>query len=453
MGCNSDPMARLFADTRPLRNGHFRRLWTANIVTVVGAQLTVVAVPAQIYADTGSSGFVGLAGLFGLVPLVVFGLYGGALADHFDKRRLLLATTLGLIVSSGAFFVQAAVGNTNVWLVLSIFAVQQGFFAVNQPTRTALLPQILGGAELLPAAASLNMTVAQAGAIAGPLVAGILIPFTGYPLLYLLDTLALTATLAAVWRLPSLPGMRARAGDGGPATRTTGDNQAAPGLRSVLVGLRYLAGHPIVLMSFVVDIIAMVFGLPRALFPELAHVSFGGPTSGGLAFALLFAAIPAGAVLGGVLSGWVSSVSRHGRATVLAIVVWGLAIVAFGAASGLAGGRPQPWLWPAVAALMVAGAADMVSAAFRQTTILTVATEDVRGRLQGVFLVVVAGGPRIADVLHGGAAEYAGAPAVTMAGGALVVLGVAVATLVAPAYWRFRASGGRSDGPSTVEGS
>ena len=466
VGCNSDPMARLFADTRPLRNGHFRRLWTANIVTVIGAQLTVVAVPAQIYADTGSSGFVGLAGLFGLVPLVVFGLYGGALADHFDKRRLLLTTTLGLIVSSGAFFVQAALGNTNVWLVLSIFAVQQGFFAVNQPTRTALLPQILGGAELLPAAASLNMTVAQAGAIAGPLVAGILIPFTGYPLLYLLDTLALTATLAAVWRLPSLPGMRASAaeaddramggageGAGGRATRTTGEHQAAPGLRSVLVGLRYLAGHPIVLMSFVVDIIAMVFGLPRALFPELAHVSFAGPTSGGLAFALLFAAIPAGAVLGGVLSGWVSSVSRHGRATVLAIVVWGLAIGAFGAASGLAGGRPQPWLWPAVAALMVAGAADMVSAAFRQTTILTVATEDVRGRLQGVFLVVVAGGPRIADVLHGGAAEYAGAPAVTMAGGALVVLGVAVATLAAPAYWRFRASGGRSDGPSTVEGS
>ena len=133
----------LLADTRPLRNIHFRRLWLANVVTVIGAQLTVVAVPAQIYAETGSSAYVGLAGVFGLVPLVVFGLYGGALADVFDRRTLLMVTTIGLIVTSGLFWLQAALGGINVWLLLSLFAVQQAFFAVNQPTRSAVLPKLL----------------------------------------------------------------------------------------------------------------------------------------------------------------------------------------------------------------------------------------------------------------------------------------------------------------------
>jgi len=180
----------LTADTRPLRVPDFRRLWTANIITVIGAQLTVVAVPAQIYADTGSSAYVGLTGVFGLVPLVVFGLYGGALADVFDRRSILVVTTLGLIVTSGLFAAQAFAGSTNVWLLLSLFSVQQAFFAVNQPTRAALLPKLLPD-ELLPAANSLNMTVFQAGAIAGPLVAGILIPFTGFAWLYAADTLCL----------------------------------------------------------------------------------------------------------------------------------------------------------------------------------------------------------------------------------------------------------------------
>lgn len=423
-------MARLLADTAPLRNEHFRRLWIANIVTVIGAQLTVVAVPAQIYADTGSSGFVGLAGLFGLVPLVAFGLYGGALADHFDKRILLLITTIGLIVTSALFALQAALDNLNVWLLLVLFAVQQAFFAINQPTRTALLPQILGGSALLPTASALNMTVMQAGAIAGPLVAGVLIPITGYTWLYVIDTVSLFATLWAVLRLPPLPSFV--------ATSATAA-RSAPGLASVLEGLRYLLGHPVVLMSFVVDIIAMVFGMPRALFPEIAHVSFGGPAVGGPAFALLYAAIPAGAVVGGVLSGWVSQVDRHGRATVVAIAVWGLGIAAFGVCAAMAGGSALPWLVLGLVGLAVAGAADMISAAFRQTILLSAASDDVRGRLQGVFIVVVAGGPRIADVVHGGAAELWNAPAVTAGGGLLVIVGVVVASLVVPVFWRHRA--------------
>ncbi|MDQ1105316.1 MFS transporter [Nocardioides zeae] len=412
----------LLADTRPLAVPAFRRLWIANIVTVVGAQLTVVAVPAQIYAMTGSSAYVGLTGVFGLVPLIVFGLWGGALADHMDRRLLLLVTTSGLIATSALFWVQAAAGWNDVWVLLGLFSVQQAFFAINQPTRTAILPKLVDS-SLLPAAASLNMTVMQAGAIAGPLVAGVLIPFTGFAWLYLADTVCLLATLAAVISLPSLP-----------VEGVTG----TPGLRSVIEGLTYLAGQPVLLMSFVVDVIAMLFGMPRALFPEIAHVSFGGPDEGGLAFALLFAAIPAGAVIGGVLSGWVTRIERQGLAVVLSIVVWGLAITGFGLAAGAADGSAGFWLAVAVLMLAVGGAADMASAAFRQTMLLAAASDQVRGRLQGVFIVVVAGGPRLADVAHGGAAAVVGASVAAAGGGVLTVVGVVVAALAVPAFVRYR---------------
>jgi MFS family permease len=411
------------ADTRPLRVPEFRRLWTANIVTMIGAQLTVVSVPAQIFALTRSSAYVGLTGVFGLVPLVVFGLYGGALADVFDRRRLLMISTCGLIATSALFWLQALLAVNSVWLVLVIFAVQQMFFAINQPTRSAVLPRIVP-AEQLPAANSLNMTVVQLGAIAGPLVGGALIPVLGFSWLYLTDTLFLFATLWAVVRLPPLP--------------PEGVTGGRPGLRSVLEGLTYLRGHPVLLMSFLVDIIAMVFGMPRALFPQIAHESFGGPIDGGLAFALLFAGIPAGAVLGGVFSGWVSRVSRQGLAVVVAIVVWGGAMVLFGVASGLAHGRAGTFLALALLGLVIGGAADMASAAFRSTMLQEAASDALCGRLQGVVIVVVAGGPRVADVVHGGAAALVGTGVAAAGGGVLVVVLVVVAALALPVFVRYR---------------
>src|SRR5699024_6352602 len=270
---------------RPLQVPEYRRLFNAQIITVIGAQLTIVTVPAQIYAITGSSAYVGLTGLFGLVPLVVFGLYGGSLADHFDRRRLLTLTTSGLIITSGLLCLQAALGNENVWLLLGIFSLQQACFAVNQPTRSAVLPRIMP-ARLLPAANALNMTVFTGGAIAGPLVGGALIPVLGFSWLYLVDTIFLFATLRAVLLLPPLP-VEAVAG-------------SSPGLRSAIDGFVYLGTQPVLLMSFVVDLIAMVCGMPRALIPEMADVNFGGPAGGGLAFAVLYAAMPAGSFLGGV---------------------------------------------------------------------------------------------------------------------------------------------------------
>jgi MFS family permease len=414
----------MLADTAPLANTPFRRLWTANIVTVIGAQLTVVAVPAQIYEITGSSAYVGLTGIFGLVPLVVFGLWGGALADVFDRRTLLRATTIGLIVTSAGFWLQAALGLGDVWVLLSLFAVQQAFFAVNQPTRSAVLPRLVP-LEQLPAANALNTTVMQAGAIAGPLVGGALIPVLGYSVLYLVDTITLFATLWAVVMLPAMP--------------IEGSLGAAPGMRAVLDGFGYLRGHPLLLMSFVVDIIAMVFGMPRALFPEVAHQSFHGPSEGGLAFALLFAGIPAGAVLGGIFSGWISRVRRQGLAVVSCIVVWGLAMAAFGGAVGLAPQARGLMLWMAVLCLVVGGAADTASSSFRNSMLMSAATDAVRGRLQGVFIVVVAGGPRIADVVHGAGAAAIGTALTSAIGGVLVIVLVLAATAAVPTFLHYRA--------------
>ena len=411
----------MLADTTPLRNDSFRRLWIASIITVIGAQLTVVAVPAQIYAITGSSAYVGLTGLFGLVPLVVFGLWGGALADHVDRRTLLLITTVGLILTSGCFWLQAALGSTYVWLLLGLFAVQQAFFAINSPTRTAILPRLLP-AEQLPAANALNMTVMTAGAIAGPLVGGMLIPVIGLSWLYLIDTVTLLATLGAVLALAAMP-VENRVG--------------SPGLKSIVEGVTYLRGHVVVLVGFVLDVVAMFFGMPRALFPELAHTAFGDPPGGGLAFAWLFAGIPLGSMLGGVFSGWYSRVTRQGIAVIASIVVWGVGIAGFGVASWLAPAWRLPMLLVAITMLAVAGAADIASASFRQSMLLEATDDSVRGRVQGAFLVVVVGGPRLADVAHGLVAEPLGAAPTATLGGVLVVLVVLLVAWRVPAFRRY----------------
>ncbi|MBY6567287.1 MFS transporter, partial [Rhodococcus sp. BP-154] len=211
------------------------------------------------------------------------------------------------------------------------------------------------------------------------------------------------------------------------------------GLRSVVEGFTYLATQKVLLASFVVDIIAMVFGMPRALFPQIAHDTFGDPASGGLVLGLLFAALSAGAVLGGVFSGWLPRVERQGLAVIVCIVVWGLAMVGFGVSVGMAtSGGVSVALWIALAFLALGGGADMISAAFRSTMLQQVATDDMRGRLQGVFIVVVAGGPRIGDVLHGASAAMVGTAAAAAGGGVLVVVGVVIAAVALPAFIRYR---------------
>jgi len=417
----------ILADTRPLQVPAYRRLWIANIATMIGAQLTVVAVPAQIYSLTGSSAYVGLTGLFGLVPLVIFGLYGGSIADSFDKRKVLVGSTVGMIVTALTFWGLTVAGNTNAWWLLAVFSLQQAFFAVNQPTRTAVFRSILP-LELLAAGSSLNMMLMQFGAIVGPLVAGALIPFIGYSWLYALDAALLIPTLGAVLALPALP--------------PKGDVQRA-GFRSIVDGLAYLRTQPVLMVAMLLDIIAMTFGMPRALYPEIAAVSFGEPGDGGIMLALLYSSMAAGAVLGGLLSGWVSRVVRQGLAVIVCIIAWGAAVVVAGGAVMLSPGAVTLWAWMVILMLVLGGAADMFSAALRTAILQQSAAEHVQGRIQGVYIIVVVGGPRMADVLHGWAAAPLGVGLTTLLGGALVIVGTLACAVLVPGFTNYLKPGPR----------
>jgi MFS family permease len=401
-------------DTRPLRRPAYRRLWSSTIVTSVGSQLTAVAVPKQIYDITGSSAWVGYASLAGLVPMVVFALWGGAVADTVDRRKLLLVTNCGIAVTSLLFWVQAVTGLDSVAVLMVLLAVQQALFGLNSPARNASIARLVPEEEL-PAANALGSTVMQTGLVAGPLLAGALIPVIGLPELYLIDAVALCATVWAVLRLPPLPPL-------------TGADVRRAGMREIAAGFRYISGHKVLLLSFLADIIAMVFGMPRALFPQLAAETYA-PYGEGLALGLLFAAVPIGAVAGGLFSGTFSRARRHGWMVIGAVTAWGVAV----AGSGLSRN-----LWIAVAFLAAAGVADMVSMVFRGAILLSAATDEMRGRLQGVFTVVVAGGPRLADVLHGTTGSAFG-PRTAVAGGGLLVVALMLALAAAvPALRRYR---------------
>ncbi|MFF5860599.1 MFS transporter [Streptomyces sp. NPDC012751] len=401
-------------DTRPLRIPAYRRLWSSTIVTAVGSQLTAVAVPKQIYDITHSSAWVGYASLAGLVPMVAFALWGGAVADTVDRRKLLLVTNTGIAVTSLLFWAQAVTGLDSVAVLMVLLALQQAFFGLNSPARTASIARLVP-AEQLPAANALGSTVMQTGLVAGPLLAGALIPVIGLPELYLVDALALCVTVWAVYRLPAL----APLGQG--AARRAG-------VREIAAGFRYISRHKVLLLSFLADIIAMVFGMPRALFPQLAAETYGS-WGAGFALGVLFAGIPVGAVLGGLFSGVFSRARRHGWMVIGAVVAWGVAIAGFGLSGNL---------WVAVAFLAAAGVADMVSMVFRGAILLSAATDEMRGRMQGVFTVVVAGGPRLADVLHGTAGAAFGPRAAVAGGGALVVVLMLVLAGAVPALRRYR---------------
>ncbi|MEJ2853827.1 MULTISPECIES: MFS transporter [unclassified Saccharothrix] len=415
-------LGKVAIDTRPLKVVAYRRLWLSNVVTAVGSQLTAVAVPKQVYDITGSSGWVGIAAGVALVPLLVFGLWGGAVADVVDRRKLLVVTNIGIAVTSVLLWLQAAFDVRSVWLVIALLGLQQVFFAANAPARAASVARLVP-ADMLPAAAALSSTVMTFGGVFGPMLAGALMPVIGLPTLYLVDSIALTATIWAVWKLPPLPPL-----DG--VTRRAG-------LKDVVDGFRYLAVQKVLLASFLLDIIAMVFGMPRALFPEMAEVTYGDPPGGGLALGWLFAAIPLGAMLCGLVSGWTSRVHRHGVGVVLAVIAWGVAMIGFGFSDAL---------WLAVVFLAIGGAADMVSMVFRSAILQSAASDEMRGRMQGVFIVVVAGGPRLADLLHGTTGAVVGPGVATAFGGVAVVVATVVAVFAIPAVWRYRFT----DSPATI---
>jgi MFS family permease len=406
-------------DIRPLRVVAYRRMWVGNGVSFFGFQFTSVAVPVQMYAITHSSAWVGLLGIAGLVPLLIFGLWGGAAADVVDRRRLLLASSTLTWLSTVGLLAQALAGVRSGVLLLALTAVQSAGFAVSSPARQAIIPRIVP-MHMVPAANTLGYTTTTAGGVLGPLSAGLIFAAystgTGVIVAYAVDVVLFTVTFWATYRLPPIP----------PEVHGEGAERPTAGLRGIADGLRFLATKPVLLLSFAVDIIAMVFAMPRALFPEVAQTRFGG----GAAVGWLFSAIALGSVVGGLTSGWIGRVQRQGLALVVAVVAWGVAV-------GFAGLAPSLWLM--VLLLAVGGAADLVSAVYRQSILQTYAPDRLRGRLQGVFTVVVAGGPRLGDLRAGATAEVTGATA-SWVGGGFVAAGLTVVlAAVFPALVRYRA--------------
>lgn len=392
----SHAVPKLLIDLTPLREvPAYRRLFTAVSISNLGQQMTSVAVGIQVYQLTHSSFAVGLVGLFQLIPLIVLGLFGGAMSDSYDRRRIGMFSAMGLAASSVILLMLALVESTQVWPLYLTVALSSSFFAVGNPARQSIIPRIVPN-QILPAANSLSMLSWNIGFTLGPLLGGVLIGVTGkVSTAYFVDVLAYLVMVWAMWALPSLPPLA-----GAPSR---------PGLASVKVGLDFLRGKRNLQMSFYVDIVAMVFGMPRALFPAIAAHWYGDSMGSTAARVGLLTAAPAlGAALSAIFSGPLMRSYRHGAAIIWAIVGWGLAIAAFGMTRNL---------WLGITFLAIAGAADNVSALYRTIMLQAAVPDEFRGRLQGVFTVVVAGGPRLGDFEAGAVAAVGGEAFSVISGG------------------------------------
>ncbi len=403
----------ILLDLTPLRvSPAYRRLFAGFTLAGIGSQLTIVAIGLQVYELTGSSFSVGLVGLFALVPIIIMGLYGGALIDAHDRRTVGLVASAVMWVSGILTALQALLGNTNPLVLYLLVAVNSAGFAVVSPARSAIYPRLLER-ELLPAANALGVFAFNVALTVGPLMAGFLVSGGGYTLAYSVDVVLFTSALWGLFRLPPIR----------PEPHPRGLSAGRAGLASVLDGLRFLGTRPNVRMTFLADFCAMILAMPRALFPAVAALAFGG---GARTVGFMAAAIAAGSIVAMLFSGRLGHLRRQGLAVVVCVALWGVSVFGFGMAVGSAGNglTRTSALWVGALFLACAGAADSVSAVFR-TTILQAATPDhLRGRLQGVFIVVVAGGPRLGDLVAGSVATAYSEALAAIAGGIACVLAV-----------------------------
>ena len=403
-------------DITPLRRSRdYRALVSGLGVSVLGNQLTTVAVPFQVYAITRSSLMVGLVSLTQLFPLIFGSLLGGSLVDAVDRRRLLLVVE-GICACCSAGLALNADFGPALWPLFLLPAITASQSGIDSSARNAMLPGLVG-MELLPASNAIFQSLFQTGAIVGPAVAGLLLAGAGVHVIYWIDVASYLVAMAAVLTMSPQPP---------PAPGTPGGGATRPGWRSTLEGLRFVRRSQPVLGAYVIDVNAMVFGMPRALFPALAATVFGG---GATTVGLLYAAPGAGALVGALTTGWVGRVRRQGLAVICAVLVWGAAIAGFGVAH---------WLPLALALLAVAGWADVLSAVFRNTIIQFAGPDGMRGRLMGVQMAVVAGGPRLGDLEAGAVATAFGDTASVVSGGLACIAGALAIARAVPGFTKLR---------------
>ncbi len=399
----------LLVDTTPLRvSRDFRLLWSGQAVSFVGTTVTMAALPYQVFQETRSSLAVGLLGVVQLVPLLVFSLLGGALADSLDKRRLLLGVNIVSLGCAAALAANASLDEPQVWLLFVLGAISSGILAVSYPTSRSLLPLLLEE-RLRPAGYALQSTYGSFGMMAGPALGGALIAAFGLTAAYLVDVVTYVVALAVFSRLA-------------PSPPVAGASRASTA--SILEGLRFLRGHSVIMSIFAIDLLAMVFGMPRALFPAFSERLGGGATL----YGLLLSAVAAGAFLASLGSGWTGRVERQGRAVIVAVAVWGTAVAVAGLVRA-----PVPVLL----LLVVAGAADMISGVFRSAVAADVTPDELRGRVSGVEIAVYAGGPVLGDVEAGVVGGLVGVPFAIVSGGLACVAGAAAFALFVPSFFGY----------------
>jgi MFS family permease len=401
----------LAIDTRSLRESRpFRRLFIGQLISLIGRQITLVAVPFQVYALTRSPLAVGMLGLVQAVPLIAGSLAGGAIADRFDRRRVLLVTQIGLAMTSLLLAIGAFIGNPPLLAIYAVVGVAALVGSVDAPTRTAIIPNIVG-LERLPGALSLNIVLFETALIAGPALGGLVIAHLGLPEAYSIDVLTFSAALIAVALLP-------------PQGRSSAERERP--VAAIMRGLSFARHQPVILGGFAMDLAAMIFGLPRAVFPVLAATTFHAGAQG---LGLLYSAPGVGAVVAALASGQVTRSRRLGRIIVIAIIAWGVAIIAFGFTQSL---------WVALILLAVAGGADSFSAVCRNTIMQRIAPDELRGRLTSLYFMVVTGGPNLGDVETGIVANAFGPEVAIVTGGVLCLAGLGAAAAAFPSVWRYR---------------
>jgi MFS family permease len=397
---------RVLIDTTPLRvSPDFRRLWIGQAVSFLGSTMTAAALPYQVFHQTHSSLAVGFLGVAQLGPLLVCAIVGGALADSIDKRVLLISVTVAAMVCSIGLAINSSLDHPQLWLLYLLGAAASGVLALTFPVLRSLLPLLLEEA-LRPAGFALQSTYGSFGMMAGPAIGGVLIAVVGLTSTYCVDVATYALALIAFVGIASSPPI----GDG---------NRAS--VASIREGLHFLRGQSVIMSVFGIDLLAMIFGMPRALFPALTERLGGGPAL----YGLLLSSVAAGAFVASITSGWTGRVRRQGRAVLYSVAVWGAAIAVVGLT-----------LSPAVALafLAVAGAADMISGVYRSAIAADVTPDDLRGRISGVEMAVYAGGPQLGDIEAGIVGGLVSVPFAIVSGGLACVAAAGIFAVKAKSF-------------------
>jgi MFS family permease len=400
-------------DVAPLRSSReFRLLFVGQGVSFFGSMLTYVALPFQAYRISHSSLIVGLLSLTELVPLLITAIVGGTLADSVDRRRMIRITESLMCLVVGALVANSLWPHPQLWVLFAVAFAAAGVDGLQRPSLDAMVPRLVSTEEL-PAASALSSLKGNLGMVAGPPVAGVLIVAVGLPATYVLDVATFFVSLIALAMMRAVP----------PPPGSEGLS-----LRAVAEGLRYARSRQDLLGSYLVDMNAMFFGIPTALFPQVASHLGGAAVLG-----ILYAAPSAGSLLVTITSGWVRHVRRNGRAVALAAGVWGIGIIGFGFA------RSLPL---AILGLAVAGGADMVSGLFRSTMWNQSIPDSLRGRLAGIEMLSYSSGPTLGNVEAGLVESLAGLRASIVSGGVLCVLGTVALAVALPRFWNYDADEG-----------